>query len=580
METKPRPFGLSRRSFVQQSAAALVTASTLNVLSPTNAQAAAPLQNIHSSTKFLDIHRSPDIVRVYTGDGDFVLSPAGSGVWASNGVAVTAHVNERGTKATLTSPDKSVTRIHFRWNGTGVSDAMYLGDTWERAYGDLAWRSLEPNRIMPWYFIASDGTRSHCYGVETGPGAFCYWLADSAGISLWADVRSGGTPLQLGQRTLDIATIVSRQSQNEETPFETLHAFCKQMCPAPRLPKYPIFGHNDWDYYYGSQTTESTLKVARTVVSLTPHGTNHPYIVIDDGWEGDGNGAVTRGPWDHGNPKFPDLPGLASNIKQIGGRPGIWLRPTSAWDGLPDNWRLSRSHDTLDPTVPEAKTQISDDIKRIKSWGFELIKPDFLTIDIMGRFGPEMGASLTDDGWTFREGPIRTTAEVVKDLYQTIRDAAGDMAVIGCNTLSHLAAGLFEAARIGDDTSGTNWERTRKMGVNCLGFRSAQNRAFYAVDPDIAPITKGLPWEKSRQWLELVSASAAVLFVSIDDSVMGPEQTEALRRAFALAANSNALPIASPSDWMNTSSPNKWTVNGRGETFDWILAEGATPFQV
>ena len=33
-----------------------------------------------------------------------------------------------------------------------------LGDHWERGYGDLAWRGIEPERIMPWYMLVSDGS--------------------------------------------------------------------------------------------------------------------------------------------------------------------------------------------------------------------------------------------------------------------------------------------------------------------------------------------------------------------------------------------------------------------------------------
>ena len=50
--------------------------------------------------------------------------------------------------------------------------------------------------------------------------------------------------------------------------------------------------------------------------------------------------------------------------------------------------------------------------------------------------------------------------------------------------LSHLAAGLVELQRTGDDTSGRDWARTKKMGVNTLAYRMPQNRAFYIDDPD------------------------------------------------------------------------------------------------
>ena len=53
---------------------------------------------------------------------------------------------------------------------------------------------------MPWYFLTHSGGRTHGYGVRVGPSAMCFWTADRAGISLWADVRCGGSPVDLGDR--------------------------------------------------------------------------------------------------------------------------------------------------------------------------------------------------------------------------------------------------------------------------------------------------------------------------------------------------------------------------------------------
>ena len=89
-----------------------------------------------------------------------------------------------------------------------------------------------------------------------------------------------------------------------------------------------------------------------------------------------------------------------------------------------------------------------------------------------------MGWARPAYGGTFPAGSVRTTAEVIDDLYRTIRAAAAESVVIGCNTVSHLSAGRFEICRIGDDTSGTEWPRTRRMGVNSLAFRAAPHAAF------------------------------------------------------------------------------------------------------
>ena len=55
------------------------------------------------------------------------------------------------------------------------------------------------------------------------------------------------------------------------------------------------------------------------------------------------------------------------------------------------------------------------------------------------------------------------------------------------------------ANRTGDDVSGRLWERTRRMGVNTLAFRLAQNRSFFIVDADCVPLTKAIEWKKTSQ---------------------------------------------------------------------------------
>ena len=83
------------------------------------------------------------------------------------------------------------------------------------------------------YVVAWDGTATYAYGVRTGARALCFWPVDEGGIVLWADVRSGGVPLQLGARVLSVCDVVCRAGQAGESPFAALGAFCHQMCAAP-----------------------------------------------------------------------------------------------------------------------------------------------------------------------------------------------------------------------------------------------------------------------------------------------------------------------------------------------------------
>jgi alpha-galactosidase len=180
-----------------------------------------------------------------------------------------------------------------------------------------------------------------------------------------------------------------------------------------------------------------------------------------------------------------------------------------------------------------------------------------------------MGAQVTSDGWAFADRS-RTTAEIIRSFYADIRQSAGrDTIIIGCNTIGHLAAGLFELQRIGDDTSGEQWSRTRKMGVNSLAFRLPQQGTFFDVDGDCAGqvSSNSVPWEKNSQWLDLLAHSGAPLFVSFPRQSVSPEQTTALRAALASAARPQ--PRAEPQDWLERRTPEHWLLDHRAVTFSW-----------
>ncbi|HEV8123110.1 MAG TPA: twin-arginine translocation signal domain-containing protein [Gemmatimonadales bacterium] len=560
----------SRRDFLQQSA---ITAVGLTIPA-TGIDVTGPDRGLADSPGFLDLLRPPDSVMLQAETGDRPLRPVGAGRWTDEDVAVTTIVRPGVLAVELSAPATGAKRLRLRWRGPMSEALRVLGDAWERGYGDLEWRGMVPDRVMPWYFATKDGTLTHSYGVRTGAQAFCFWQLDQEGISLWADVRSGGVGVRLGERVLAACEVVCRAGHAGETAHAALHAFCRQMCPNPRLPRQPVYGSNDWYWAYGKNSAESVLADAQRIVELSPAGANRPFAVIDDGWQpGRGATETGTGAWDRGNEKFPDMAALAAAVRSSGARPGIWTRPLQAGSDVPDTWRLPRDREVLDPTVPEVAHKIGEDIARLRLWGYELIKHDYSTYDIFGRWGFQMGAALTRDGWTFAAGASQTTAEVIHELYRTISRAAGASLVIGCNTVSHLSAGYFEICRVGDDTSGTEWSRTRKMGVNTLAFRGLQHGAFYAADPDCVGVTTEQPWGLNRQWLDLVARSGTALFVSLAPDALGADQRRDLGQALALAAQPQ--PLAEPLDWERTVYSTRWRLMGRQYTYNWVGPEGA-----
>ena len=488
--------------------------------------------------------------------------------WQANGVEIAV---ERGA-ITVSAPTTRLMRVRFRWDGSFPDGCRFLGDHWERSYGDLEWRGLAGERWMPWYVLAWHAGATYGYGVMTGAAAICAWQTDAGGLTLWLDVSNGGSGVELGERPLEAATIVVRKGHTGESPLGAARAFCRLMCPKPRLTPQPVYGSNNWYYAYGENTSAAaSLKDAELLAELAPaHAANPPFAVIDMGWGAAPEGA---GPVEQTTAAYPDMAALAKQMKTTGVRPGIWVRPTLTSERRAEAWRLppagGRSKGALipiDPSIPEALAYIGAGIRTIRGWGYELIKYDFSTFDLTGRWGFEMGPALTSAGWHFHDRS-KTTAEIILDLYREIRRGAGDAILLGCNTIGHLAAGLVEAQRIGDDTSGREWSRTRKMGVNTLAFRMDQNQTFFTADADCVPLTAEIPWKLTRQWLDLVARSGTALFVSVDPAAVEPSQKPALREALAEAAR--AHPSGAALDWMDTTTPENWRLDGKAVRYNW-----------
>ena len=154
--------------------------------------------------------------------------------FTSRRASVSLEPSDAGTAVEISCPHAPISRVVLRWEARFPEDTLFLGDAWERSYGDLQWRFLQPERVLPWYFAAHQERtgRTFLLGVKTQPAALCFWIVDGEGISLWLDLRNGGSPSIPGDRSLAAATIVSLASHVEETPFAALGRFCRTICPA------------------------------------------------------------------------------------------------------------------------------------------------------------------------------------------------------------------------------------------------------------------------------------------------------------------------------------------------------------
>lgn len=534
--------------------------------------------------------RIPDHIRVYTSIGiaDTAISDYAEVKFAINGgrMAVSLAVRQ---------PDIGVSYIRLRWNRAHSGErraesVMVYGDAWERGYGDLMWGPVNPQRTMPWFCMASNGSDSNtdyagrfteCFGVGVLASALVFWQYDTSGVTCWLDVRSGTRDVLPGNRVISVCDVIFGEYR-DMSAYTAGCLFCAAMSPSPLKTARPVYGSNDWYYAYGKTSHEEIMNDTRLLMSLCKGNENPPYMVIDNGW----SPVNCDAPWDRGNEKFPDMARLASEMAETGAIPGIWVRYLIAEDKINDDlipvdWRAERCRDSLDPSIPEVLEYVRETTKRLTGWGYKLIKHDFSTYDMFGcwALAGRTELAVADGGreWSFRDRS-KTSAEVIVNLNRVIREAAGpDTVIIGCNVIGHLAAGLIELNRTGDDTSGRDWERTRRMGVNTLAFRGLHNGTFYAADADCVGLTTRVSWDMNARWTHLLAVSGSPMFVSAQPEAVTDEVAEFLREAYR--RNSIQTDELIPLDWMENMTPARWLLNGQPHDVDWFLPEGADSFR-
>jgi len=466
-----------------------------------------------------------------------------------------------------------VLRWMFREDERRRESIRILGDYWERAYGDMEWKGIVPERCMPWYCLVSNGSdsnlctegrRTECFGVKVRPSSLAFWQYDDGGVTLTLDIRCGGRGVILGGRTLNMAEVIFADYR-DVSAYQSGKLFCKEMCSDPIFPKEPLYGFNNWYYAYGVSSAEEIKRDAAKLAECAKGLSTRPFMVIDDCWQPN----RCDGPWDRGNEKFPDMKRLAEEISEMGVDAGIWLRPLCqcAPSDIPSEWRLERNWGSLDPSRKEVLDYVKLQFSRLVEWGYKLIKFDFVTYDLNGKWGRQCPTFLMEGDWSFYDRS-KTSAEIILDLYRAIREGAGEALLIGCNAVSHLCAGLVEINRIGNDTSGRWWNITRRLGVNTLAFRSMQNGTFYVGDADCVGLTDYLPWDMNRKWMYLLARSGSPMLISWDP-VMDTEEIRA-EVCEALRVNSIQTDELFPVDWMENNCPRVWSLNGEIIEFDWF----------
>ncbi len=246
---------------------------------------------------------------------------------------------------------------------------------------------------------------------------------------------------------------------------------------------------NVWCSWYSYYNEITQPLMHQTIDGL--QGLPFDVVQIDDGWQ------PRVGDWEAG-PDFPaGMAALAEHIGDRGFRAGLWLAPFIASadsrtfrerrhlflrddDGEPmvagHNW--GGPYYALDTTAAETIEHLVDVFGRVKSWGYDYLKLDFM-------FAGALPASRARD--VPRE-------QAYRDAVTLIRELVGDETyLLGCGVPVIASIGVFDGVRVGPDTAPYWYIRERADDYSSPAARNAVVtslhrlwlRGAFELDPDV-----------------------------------------------------------------------------------------------
>ena len=451
-------------------------------------------------------------------------------------------VGESSAKVVIYPSGSPVKFLKLRFRGDLSFVEKVYGDTWERAGTGcfLDWRSVMNARMLPWFCYLKGEDKTMCYGVKTGADCFASWLVDMHGVTLFLNLTNGNDGTDL-KEPIVACEIVQLEGEKGEDVYKVAKRFSYLLCDSPVLPKEPIFGVNNWYWAYGNISFDSVMQETDYLMQMCQGAKHRPYMIIDDGWQLNRThteNAYIGGPW-LPNKLFGDMAKTADAIHQKGAKAGIWFRPLLTRGEVPKDAVLVKRDDDsviLDPSHPYTLEMVKKDAQTLRSWGFELIKHDFSTMDFFG-IDPLSAENCNYNLYFRSKSPFdktKTNATIIKNLYKAVQEGVGEADVIGCNAISHLCAGIHSTYRTGNDTSGRSFEWTRRLGVNSM-MRLPLNDTCYRADPDCAAFTESVDASVNLDYLEMCALTGVTTLASVTPEILSESEMKRINEIFLIA---------------------------------------------
>ncbi len=239
-----------------------------------------------------------------------------------------------------------------------------------------------------------------------------------------------------------------------KSPHACIERYLDELCGTvrPRFPSVSLWG--SWYTGFYDRFQWKDLEDNLEAVSGAPQKIE--FFQLDDGYQ------KAVGDWTETEPCLPEgLEGFARTVREAGLKPGVWVAPFSVgrdsnlcrdhpdWlvkggNGKPvragfiaGRFRL-RPYYALDLTMAPVQDWLTGLFRTLVAWGFQLFKLDFL-------------AAGTVPG--IRENRGVTAAEAYRMGLTVIREAVGDLPLLGALAPQMCGAGIMDIQRVSTDSS-------------------------------------------------------------------------------------------------------------------------------
>ena len=298
----------------------------------------------------------------------------------------------------------------------------------------------------------------------------------------------------------------------------------------------PPSGWCSWYYYY-QEINETDLEHDAAWVADHLRDFGARYIQIDDGWQGTGHGSGDNRDWMTIDKRFPGgMSKLASDIRKLGMKPGIWLAPhgqsnpavVKSNPGVfllkPDGSSASETWEgkyLVDPSTSTAGKYLKDLFTTITSWGYEYCKIDGQPI-VIDEYRKKI---------SLMKNPQADADALYRGTLDSIRSAIGpDTYLLGCWGIPLDGIGIMNGSRTGDDVL-LGWDGFKTAVDATMQYYYLHNIAWYC-DPDIMLVRSPLTIDQARAWATLQGLTGQALMTSDRLSDLSEERMAIVKKVY------------------------------------------------